>query len=308
LEESKHLKEANDKLTKEIEQLQTDRCTDVEELVYLRWVNACLRYELRNYQPTPGKTMARDLSKSLSPKSEEKAKQLIVEYANSGADEKRLQPADIDMGYSSSSQASAGESDDTSNDIFYARRSNSSKSKFFSKLKTLVLGKDRRGGRPSSASRTPMSFADSDRRTSFSTYSVDDMSGRDSSNSLSPSITEEISPCNQLSGMVEAQMDEHRQRKHAHSHGRSSLDVQGIRRQDLEENRERKGEHYELNVGRSCSFRRLDSLESSTAASQTSSVSSEGTDSPEKMELKKFAEVLNKSRIPKHKKWASSGK
>ncbi|KAI3670508.1 hypothetical protein L1987_87844 [Smallanthus sonchifolius] len=51
--ESEHLKKQNKELTKEIEQLQADRCSDVEELVYMRWVNACLRYELRHYQPGP---------------------------------------------------------------------------------------------------------------------------------------------------------------------------------------------------------------------------------------------------------------
>lgn len=65
-----------------MEQLQADRCGDIEQLVYLRWINACLRYELRNYQPAPGKTTARDLSKTLSPVSEHIAKQLILEYAN----------------------------------------------------------------------------------------------------------------------------------------------------------------------------------------------------------------------------------
>ncbi|PWA66328.1 hypothetical protein CTI12_AA323890 [Artemisia annua] len=81
-EESEHLKKQNRELKNEIEQLQTDRCSDVEELVYLKWINACLRYELRNHQPDLGKIMARDLSKTLSPKSEARAKQLILEYAN----------------------------------------------------------------------------------------------------------------------------------------------------------------------------------------------------------------------------------
>ncbi|KAJ6416052.1 hypothetical protein OIU84_004783 [Salix udensis] len=76
------LRQENEDLVREVERLQADRCTDVEELVYLRWINACLRYELRNLQPPNGKTVARDLSKSLSPRSEERAKQLILEYAN----------------------------------------------------------------------------------------------------------------------------------------------------------------------------------------------------------------------------------
>ncbi|KAL0341952.1 UNVERIFIED_CONTAM: protein CHUP1, chloroplastic [Sesamum calycinum] len=53
-EESHLLRQQNEELRKEIEQIQADRCTDIEELVYLRWINACLRYEMRNYQPGPG--------------------------------------------------------------------------------------------------------------------------------------------------------------------------------------------------------------------------------------------------------------
>nr|GEW92862.1 protein CHUP1, chloroplastic [Tanacetum cinerariifolium] len=72
----------NKELKNEIEQLQADRCSDVEEVVYLKWINACLRYKLRNHQPDIGKIMARDRNKTLSPKSEAIAKQLILEYAN----------------------------------------------------------------------------------------------------------------------------------------------------------------------------------------------------------------------------------
>eukprot|EP00250_Pteridium_aquilinum_P008789 c18208_g1_i1 orf=3-2228(-) len=75
------LKLANEDLSKQVEGLQMNRFSEVEELVYLRWVNACLRYELRNFQAPPGKATALDLGKSLSPKSQEKAKQLMMEYA-----------------------------------------------------------------------------------------------------------------------------------------------------------------------------------------------------------------------------------
>lgn len=57
-----------------------NRFSEVEELVYLRWINACLRYELRNNQIPAGES-ARYLNKSSSPKSREKAKQLMLEYA-----------------------------------------------------------------------------------------------------------------------------------------------------------------------------------------------------------------------------------
>ncbi|KAM0034669.1 putative protein CHUP1 [Helianthus debilis subsp. tardiflorus] len=125
--ESETLKKQNEELTKEIEQLQADRCSDVEELVYMRWVNACLRYELRNYQPGPSKTMARDLSKTLSPRSEEKAKRLILEYAN--------QELDFDPWSSpqSSSLMDSGQPDHS-----LSRKSN----KFFGKLVKFLRRKD----------------------------------------------------------------------------------------------------------------------------------------------------------------------
>ncbi|CAL5195558.1 unnamed protein product [Lathyrus oleraceus] len=141
-EESDRLRRENEGLTKEVVQLKADRCTDVEELVYLRWLNACLRHELRNYQPPPGKTVARDLSKSLSPASEKKAKQLILEYANA---EGRVSISDLDSDQWSSSQASYSEYEEFSShdNSFNPRVSNATnKSKIFGKLMKLMRGKD----------------------------------------------------------------------------------------------------------------------------------------------------------------------
>ncbi|XVF86725.1 hypothetical protein PTKIN_Ptkin18bG0065100 [Pterospermum kingtungense] len=147
-EMSNCLRQENEELTKRIEQLQADRCTEVEELVYLRWINACLRHEMRNYQPPPGKTVARDLSKSLSPKSEEKAKKLILEYAQSeGMGDRGLKNLDFDYDQWSSSQTScgtdSGDLDDSSFDNSPAMKTtNSGKKKFFKKFRRLLLGKD----------------------------------------------------------------------------------------------------------------------------------------------------------------------
>ncbi|KAK6134017.1 hypothetical protein DH2020_032235 [Rehmannia glutinosa] len=82
-EEVNELRHTNEDLVKQVEGLQMNRFSEVEELVYLRWVNACLRFELRNYQTPSGKVSARDLNKSLSPRSQERAKQLMLEYAGS---------------------------------------------------------------------------------------------------------------------------------------------------------------------------------------------------------------------------------
>lgn len=143
-EMSERLREENASLSKEVEKLHADKCAGVEELVYLKWINACLRYELRNYHPPAGKTVARDLSKTLSPKSEEKAKQLILEYAHT---EGLGNSMNIDFDHWSTSQASCitdseNHHDDSSADKPYAAKINSSnKTKFFHKLRKLVRGK-----------------------------------------------------------------------------------------------------------------------------------------------------------------------
>lgn len=79
-EEAQKLKSENEDLIKQLERLQMNRFSEVEELVYLRWINACLRYELRDNEISAGES-ARYLNKSSSPKSKEKAKQLMLEYA-----------------------------------------------------------------------------------------------------------------------------------------------------------------------------------------------------------------------------------
>lgn len=138
------LRQENEDLSKKIEQLQADRCADVEELVYLRWLNACLRYELRNYELPDGRTVAKDLSNTLSPKSEEKAKKLILEYGyTEGIEEKVIDIMDFDSDLWSSSQGDSSEFDDSSAFNSSATRTSSSKkTKFLSKLRRLIRGKD----------------------------------------------------------------------------------------------------------------------------------------------------------------------
>ncbi|CAL4910028.1 unnamed protein product [Urochloa decumbens] len=180
LEEADRLRQENEKLVKEIEQLQSDRFADVEELVYLKWINACLRYELRNKDAPSGKTVARDLSKTLSPKSELMAKQLIMEYANAGAEDSQL--SHVEFGSEcSSSRASSGELDDVSVDIApMTKHKNPKKKKFFSKLRKLVLGKGKENREVSAL----------ERRVSISSCSFDDFTARDSHDSYSSFMTE----------------------------------------------------------------------------------------------------------------------
>ncbi|XP_052199634.1 protein CHUP1, chloroplastic [Diospyros lotus] len=123
-QEVNNLRHTNEDLLKQVEGLQMNRFSEVEELVYLRWVNACLRYELRNYQTPPGKTSARDLNKSLSPRSQEKAKQLMLEYAGS---ERGQGDTDLDSNFSHPSSPGSEDFDNASMDSSTSRYSNISK-------------------------------------------------------------------------------------------------------------------------------------------------------------------------------------
>ncbi|XP_044345945.1 uncharacterized protein [Triticum aestivum] len=99
VDEANYLREANERLTRQIEQLRRDHCAHVEELVYLKWVNACLRHDVRGRDHHPssaeqdedgdGRAMtssAMDLSKSMSYRSSEKAKELMLRYGSLGLD------------------------------------------------------------------------------------------------------------------------------------------------------------------------------------------------------------------------------
>lgn len=136
-EESRRLLQENNESKDEIERLKTERCTDLEELVFLRWINACLRNELKNYQPA-GKNIAR----TLSPKSEEKAKKLILEYANKEAKGFDSNYLESDQWSSSQTSCMTDERDDLPADLPSANKAG--KPKLFGKLRRLLLGKSTR--------------------------------------------------------------------------------------------------------------------------------------------------------------------
>ncbi|RDX67658.1 Protein CHUP1, chloroplastic, partial [Mucuna pruriens] len=139
-EEVNNLRHANEDLLKQVEGLQINRFSEVEELVYLRWVNACLRYELRNYQTPQGKVSARDLSKSLSPKSQEKAKQLMLEYAGS---ERGQGDTDLDSNFSHPSSPGSEDFDNASIDSSTSKYSSlSKKTSLIQKFKKWGKSKD----------------------------------------------------------------------------------------------------------------------------------------------------------------------
>ncbi|XP_050225939.1 protein CHUP1, chloroplastic [Mercurialis annua] len=139
-EDVNNLRHANEDLQKQVEGLQMNRFSEVEELVYLRWVNACLRFELRNYQAPPGKTTARDLSKSLSPRSQERAKNLMLEYAGS---ERGQGDTDLESNFSHPSSPGSEDFDNVSIDSSTSRYSSiSKKTGLIQKLKKWGRSKD----------------------------------------------------------------------------------------------------------------------------------------------------------------------
>ncbi|XP_056689806.1 protein CHUP1, chloroplastic isoform X2 [Spinacia oleracea] len=139
-EEVNELKHANEDLQKQVEGLQMNRFSEVEELVYLRWVNACLRHELRNHETPAGKMSARELSKNLSPKSQEKAKQLLLDYAGS---ERGQGDTDLESNFSQPSSPGSEDFDNMSIDSSTSRYSSLSKRpSIIQKLKRWGKSKD----------------------------------------------------------------------------------------------------------------------------------------------------------------------
>ncbi|OVA05047.1 hypothetical protein BVC80_1211g124 [Macleaya cordata] len=184
-EEVSNLRHANEDLLKQVEGLQMNRFSEVEELVYLRWVNACLRFELRNYQTPAGKTSARDLSKSLSPRSQERAKQLMLEYAGS---ERGQGDTDLESIPSQPSSPGSEDFDNTSIDSSTSRYSSlSKKPSLIQKLKrwgkskdeTSALSSPSRSIGGSSPSRNSMSY-----RASMSRGPLESLMIRNASDSV----------------------------------------------------------------------------------------------------------------------------
>lgn len=286
--ESHHLRQENEDKAREIEQLQAARCSDIEELVYLRWINACLRYELRNYEPDPGKTVARDLSRSLSPKSEEKAKQLILEYAQKeGTGEKGISIADFDSDQWSSSQASylteSGENDDLSVEFSSTNKTcTSSKTKIFGKLMQLLRGKQSSHLRRSSSLE--------------SAPSVEYMVGKGSS--ISPGCNAGVSPGTAFGD------DAFNSRSRTSSQSSSILSLDLQRSPYLQGSKSGKGEessNFECirrnsGEGSSCVYRVINPIsEDVTNLSKENQYQQSSTDA-KKPELLKYADALKGSR------------
>ncbi|XP_042516666.1 protein CHUP1, chloroplastic-like [Macadamia integrifolia] len=323
-EANSNLRQEKEEIVKELESLRADRCADVEELVYLRWVNACLRYELRNYCPPPGKTVARDLSKNLSPKSEEKAKQLILEYANSeGIGEKGSSIVDFDNDYWSSSQTSYTDSGDYDDVSPATRTHNSSKPKFFKKLKSLVIRKDshhshhnhhnhhshqsNHSHRTSSLDRNQTSSGGSGRNESASTTSFEDIVGTNSCDAYTPSSSQNNSSIIEtpFTGIGARSDGQSTHIPLSSSSSRHSLDIQRIRNLGLEDIRDEERVRRSSDLGSQFGYKRMELGESGIIGlpSDNLQLDQDEPRSRMKLELIKFAEVLKGSRrTPKSRK------
>ncbi|XP_031489168.1 protein CHUP1, chloroplastic-like isoform X1 [Nymphaea colorata] len=321
LEDVDTLKESNENLMEELERLKTNRYADVEELVYLRWINACLRYELRNFQTSPGKTVARDLSRSLSPKSEEKAKKLILEYAGSGGVPNC--PPDFDLEFCSSSQASTltdtDEFDASSLEVQSATYSSSSKRKLFNKLKRLVLGKHS-PERKTSVYRNSGTFSKSE-RLRVSKSLLDDLTSTHSQESFSPSATAQLSSVANFSearskscrvdslttDRITKKSRQLSQSMDSRSVSRSLSDISRTRHLRTRGTKDHKAAQQENFITTEWSCDVLDDyhatdymldsdMGSLRSLQEESSQLHEGEAGSEKLELLKFAEVLKNSR------------
>ncbi|KAH9309497.1 hypothetical protein KI387_037408, partial [Taxus chinensis] len=131
------LRHTNEDLRKQVEGLQMDRFSEVEELAHLRWVNANLRYQLSTCKQTSGKRSAEDLNESLSPKSFRSAKQLILDCAMPELWRKRQDDSDTEgLSSRSSSTSESGEPDDLSFENFQGLIGISKRSKLIGKRKS----------------------------------------------------------------------------------------------------------------------------------------------------------------------------
>ncbi|WOL20413.1 protein CHUP1, chloroplastic-like isoform X2 [Canna indica] len=164
-EETNQLKQVKEDLEKKIEQIHSDHCADVEELVHLRWINACLRYELRGRQE---KTKAKP-----------RIEWLHLRNGNINEAECSSSP---ESNYEYEEEAPCD--DDSSSFVVKKTTSSSRTSKFLGRIKKLVLrkGVDRRNKLAAAVNRQKCA------------RESDDETGRSSVDSIDSCFTEERSP------------------------------------------------------------------------------------------------------------------
>ncbi|KAK5817570.1 hypothetical protein PVK06_022496 [Gossypium arboreum] len=109
------LRQANGDLANKVNILQKSRFDMVEELVYQRWLNVCLRAEIKEYQTSSRKTSEKEVQKA----SDQKTSKIITQYPDtnstwsytSSTDSEEIDSSTIDS--SSSSQRSISKNSST---------------------------------------------------------------------------------------------------------------------------------------------------------------------------------------------------
>ncbi|KAL1160114.1 hypothetical protein V6Z11_A07G046000, partial [Gossypium hirsutum] len=109
------LRQANGDLANKVNILQKSRFDMVEELVYQRWLNVCLRAEIKEYQTSSRKTSEKEVQKA----SDQKTSKIITQYPDtnstwsytSSTDSEEIDSGTIDS--SSSSQRSISKNSST---------------------------------------------------------------------------------------------------------------------------------------------------------------------------------------------------
>ncbi|XP_031487213.1 protein CHUP1, chloroplastic-like [Nymphaea colorata] len=125
IEEASRMRIANAELSKQMEIYRNDRRADIEELIYLRWINACLKHELKKkHRPKEKNSTEHENGEKADPER--------------GVDEKKCSGYDSDC-----SSTTATDMIDSSGDTD-SKRTKTSKPKLIHKIKKWVNSNDRR--------------------------------------------------------------------------------------------------------------------------------------------------------------------
>jgi hypothetical protein len=138
VEEAKQLRETNESLTRQIEELRRDQYAHVEELVYLKWVNACLRHELSEHGLHPPCSEHQDAVVGDGMSAMELSKSLSFRYGHPGLDPALFSPLHESMD-GDGARSPAGTAA-TSTATTQGKKPGSRKLKFLGNIKKLLPG------------------------------------------------------------------------------------------------------------------------------------------------------------------------
>lgn len=160
-----------EELLTELEQVQNDKAADIDELIYLRWINACLRYNLMRNQ------------EQQESEKHELGQQSAAEFSgneetNNGED-----------GYESENLEGTEPEHTTFMDVETTRRTSKRKPMLFGKLRRWVKGKESQKKKMEKKSQEKSSG-----RFSASEMASEDLGRRNSCSALKPRSSVETAP------------------------------------------------------------------------------------------------------------------